>query len=85
MHGNFDEWKSKLPVFEDDGKGIATRAASGKVMNEIAQSFPGLIGGSADLTPSTNTYLKEFKNFCASNKSEEIFTLVYVNTEWQVF
>jgi transketolase len=69
MNGNMgDEWKQKLPVFEDDGKKMATRAASGKVLNAIAASLPTLIGGSADLAPSNNTYLKEFKNFSLSER-----------------
>jgi transketolase len=62
-----DEWKSKLPVFPDDGKKLATRAASGKVLNAIAASLPGLIGGSADLAPSNNTWLKDYPAFSADN------------------
>ncbi len=74
MNGNFgEEWKSKLPSFEDDGKKVATRAASGKVLNAIASSLPTLIGGSADLEPSNNTYLKEFKNFSAENRDGRNF------------
>lgn len=74
MNGNIgDEWKQKLPVFEDDGKKLATRAASGKVLNAIASSLPGLIGGSADLAPSNNTYLKVFKNFSSSERSGRNF------------
>ena len=74
MNGNFgDEWKQKLPVFEDDGKKLATRAASGKVLNAIASSLPGLIGGSADLAPSNNTYLKEYMNFSSSERSGRNF------------
>jgi transketolase len=64
MDGNFgNDWIQKLPVFADDGKPMATRAASGKVLNAIASSLSTLIGGSADLEPSNNTYLKEYKNF----------------------
>ena len=48
-------WKAKLPKFEDTTKKIATRAASGKVINSIAASLPSLLGGSADLAPSNNT------------------------------
>lgn len=67
MNGNYgDNWKQQLPVFDDDGKSIATRSASGKVLNSIASSLPSLIGGSADLTPSNNTYLNEYKNFSSS-------------------
>jgi transketolase len=74
MNGDFgNEWKSKLPVFKDDGKKLATRAASGKVLNAIASSLPSLIGGSADLEPSNNTYLKEYKNFSAENRDGRNF------------
>ncbi len=74
MSGDYgDEWKENLPVFEDDGKKLATRAASGKVLNAIASSLPSLIGGSADLAPSNNTYLKGFTNFSASDKSGRNF------------
>ncbi len=74
MSGDFgDQWKSKLPLFEDDGKKIATRAASGKVLNAIASSLPTLIGGSADLAPSNNTYLKDYKNYDSSNRGGRNF------------
>ncbi|OGU92831.1 MAG: transketolase [Ignavibacteria bacterium RIFOXYC12_FULL_35_11] len=62
-----NEWKVKLPVFEDDGKKIATRAASGNVIESLAASIPNLIGGSADLTPSNNTRAKIYEDFSASN------------------
>jgi transketolase len=62
-----DEWKNKLPVFTDEGKKLSTRAASGKVLNAIASSLPGLIGGSADLAPSNNTWLKDYPAFSAEN------------------
>jgi transketolase len=68
MNRNFgEEWKSKLPVFDADAKGIATRSASGKVINAIAEYIPTLIGGSADLTPSNNTEIKGSPNFAAGN------------------
>ena len=51
-------WDAEIPVFPPDAKGIATRVASGKVMNSIAPRLPALIGGSADLDPSTHTELK---------------------------
>lgn len=53
-----DGWESCLPVFKPEDKPVATRSASGKVINAIAEKFPCLIGGSADLAPSNNTYLK---------------------------
>ncbi|GAC1541330.1 MAG: transketolase [Herpetosiphon sp.] len=48
-------WDHKIPFFEADAKGLATRAASGKVIDAIIADLPQLIGGSADLTPSNNT------------------------------
>lgn len=64
INGDLPEgWDSKIPVFPADAKGIATRVASGKVMNAISPSLVGLIGGSADLNPSTHTELKDAGNF----------------------
>jgi len=51
-------WEARLPEFPADGKGMATRAASGKVLNAIASCVPTLMGGSADLAPSNNTFLE---------------------------
>jgi transketolase len=50
-------WDQDLPVFAPDAKGIATREASGKALNALAPRLPWLIGGSADLSPSTKTHL----------------------------
>jgi len=50
-------WDQDLPVFNADPKGLATRDSSGKVENAIARHYPWLIGGSADLAPSTKTRL----------------------------
>ena len=52
------DWDAELPTFSADPKGLATRAASGKVLNALAKKVPMLIGGSADLNPSTNTILQ---------------------------
>ncbi|MFL6647245.1 MAG: transketolase [Sulfurifustaceae bacterium] len=52
-----DGWDSALPVFPADAKGIATRDSSGQVLNAIAQKIPWLLGGAADLAPSTKTHL----------------------------
>ncbi|MGE5436530.1 MAG: transketolase, partial [Syntrophothermus sp.] len=60
MSSKYGDWEKALPKFEADEKGIATRVASGKTLNAIASYLPGLIGGSADLTPSNNTHLKDF-------------------------
>src|SRR5665213_2882266 len=51
-------WDADIPDFPPDAKGIATREASGKVLNAIAANLPWLIGGSADLSPSTKTRLE---------------------------
>ena len=53
-----DGWDKDLPTFEADEKGIASRDASGKVLNAISKNLPGLMGGAADLSPSTKTDLK---------------------------
>jgi transketolase len=50
-------WDSEIPTFPPDAKGIATRDSSGKVLNAIAKKHPWLVGGSADLSPSTKTRL----------------------------
>jgi len=50
-------WDAVLPVFEPDAKGLATREASGQVLNAIAVRIPWLLGGAADLAPSTKTTL----------------------------
>ncbi|MGC1106322.1 MAG: transketolase [Candidatus Acidiferrales bacterium] len=50
-------WDKNLPVFPADAKGIASRESSAKVLNVVAQNIPWLIGGSADLAPSTKTRL----------------------------
>ena len=56
-------WDADIPVFPADAKGMATRVAGGKVMNAIAPKLPALIGGSADLDPSTHTALKGLGDF----------------------
>ena len=49
-----------FPSFPADAKGMATRDASGKVMQAINPNLPGFIGGSADLNPSTKTAVDQF-------------------------
>ena len=56
-------WEKDIPFFPPDAKGLATRAAGSKIMNALAPHVPFLIGGSADLNPSTNTVLKGRGNF----------------------
>ncbi len=52
-------WQTRLPRFRPQDGPMATRAASGKVLNAIAPTVPWLMGGSGDLAPSTNTLIKE--------------------------
>jgi transketolase len=56
-HQPADGWDKELPTFPPDAKGLATRDSSGKVLNAIAKNHPWLMGGSADLYPSTKTRL----------------------------
>jgi len=58
-------WEAALPAFDADPKGMATRASSGKTINAIASMIPELMGGSADLAPSTDTWMKEYPAFAA--------------------
>ncbi|CAG4899181.1 transketolase [Paraburkholderia gardini] len=62
-------WDQDIPLFPADAKGIATRVASGKVMNAIAPRLPSLTGGSADLDPSTFTALSGLGDFEAPGAS----------------
>ena len=68
-----DKWKTKLPSFTDVGANIATRSASGNVINSIAKELPTLIGGSADLAPSNNTLIKDETDFTAANSGGRNF------------
>jgi transketolase len=64
MHGELpDGWDHDIPVFPADAKGMATRVAAGRVMNAVAPRLPALIGGSADLNPSTHTALSTLGSF----------------------
>ena len=66
-------WDAGLPTFRPEDGPMATRVASGKVLNAIAPHLPTLIGGSADLAPSCNTYLKGYGDFSADNRSGRNF------------
>ena len=60
-------WKSKIPAFKPSDGPMATRQASGAVLNAISPSLPTLLGGSADLAPSTNTMIKSESAFEKGN------------------
>jgi transketolase len=51
-------WQDAMPTFDADAKGLATRVSSGKALNAFAKRIPWLLGGSADLAPSTKTLLE---------------------------
>jgi transketolase len=68
MEGKLPEgWDKDLPVFDPREGEMATRSASGKVLNALATKIPNLFGGSADLAPSTDTYLKGWGDFLKDN------------------
>jgi len=65
-------WEAGVPEFTPADGSLATRAASGRVLNGLAAGVPALVGGSADLAPSTSTYLKGYGDlglgeWCARN------------------
>lgn len=66
-----DGWADDLPTFEADPKGVATRKASGAVINAIAGRVPELWGGSADLAESNNTTIKGAPSFIPKSRGTE--------------
>lgn len=69
--GTAEGWERQIPDFDPDPKGLATRSAGGQVMNAIAKYVPSLVGGSADLDPSTNTALKGEGSFQKPGSGDE--------------
>jgi transketolase len=69
-------WRDARPAFDADAKGLATRVSGGKVLNAFAKRIPWLLGGSADLAPSTKTLLtfeEAGGDFSADNRSGRNF------------
>ena len=64
-----ENWEEGLPVFPADAKGMATRVASHKSINALAGKIPELIGGSADLAPSNNTWMEGFTAFSVDDRA----------------
>jgi transketolase len=64
-------WESAVPAFAADAKGLATRAAAGQVLADLAGRIPQLIGGSADLDPSTHTALRGLGDFESADAAAE--------------
>ncbi|MBE0416833.1 MAG: transketolase [Coriobacteriia bacterium] len=70
MRGDLPEsWADAIPVFTAKDGAMATRDAGGKVMNALAGRLPELMGGSADLAPSTKTLLTEYADFSADDRN----------------
>jgi transketolase len=67
-------WNDDLPTWEADEKGVATRSASGKVINALAAKLPELWGGSADLAGSNNTTIEGAASFIPKDRSTGKFT-----------
>ena len=68
MAGDLPEnWQDSVPTFPADARGLATRAASGKVLNALAKELPELIGGSADLAGSNSVKLDNQASFQKEN------------------
>lgn len=61
-------WHMDLPYFAADAKGMGSRVASGRVLNALSRKLPELMGGSADLTPSNNTWIEGGTSFQADNR-----------------
>jgi transketolase len=68
-----DGWASALPTFPPDAKGLATRAASGQVLNALAAVLPELWGGSADLAGSNDTTMKGEPSFLPPDRQTVMF------------
>lgn len=68
-----DGWDKDLPMHPADEKGMATRKSSGAALNALAKNIPWMMGGSADLAPSTNTLIKDGGDFAAGSYGDRNF------------
>jgi len=66
-------WDRSIPTFPADAKGLAGREANNKILNAIAAQIPWLMGGAADLAPSTKTLIKDGGDFQKANHSGRNF------------
>ena len=74
LTGNLaDSWEQGLPEFPSDEKGLSTRVSSGKVLNALAERLPELLGGSADLAPSNNTWMTLSPAFAGDTNGENCY------------
>ena len=69
-----DGWADALPTFDADEKGMATRKASGNIINAIAPALPELWGGSADLAESNNTTIEDVPSFLPVDRSTKLWS-----------
>lgn len=67
------DWQKALPKFQPDAKGMASRVSGGQVLNALSKKIPWLVGGAADLAPSTMTWLKDSESFERSEFKEANF------------
>ncbi len=79
-----DDWNAQIPSFPTDPKGLATRAASEKILNAIGPKLPALIGGSADLNPSTKTVLAGMGDFGPEKSSANTWSFAGRNIHFGV-
>jgi transketolase len=68
-----DGWADKIPTFPADPKGVATRVASGTVINAVAATLPELWGGSADLAGSNNTTIEGVPSFLPGDRATKMW------------
>jgi transketolase len=67
------DWEAGLPEFPADEKGLASRVASGKIINVLSAALPELVGGSADLAPSNNTWMQDTSAFAPANGNPDCY------------
>ena len=77
-----DGWEDLIPTFTAENGNVASRAASGIVINAIAPKVPELVGGSADLASSTNTIVKGAPSFGPTITPDGISISEFASTEW---
>ena len=81
MGQELPDLEALIPSFEA-GESLATRASSGKTIQALADAVPYLVGGSADLAPSNNTYMKAYSDIGKDHLKDATFTSGFVNWVW---
>ncbi len=75
-------WDKDIPTFPADAKGVATRESNSKVLNAVAKNVPWLIGGAADLAPSTKTLIKDGGSFERGEYAAATSISAFANMPW---